>query len=145
MSAVSRAGARAALAGLLATALPTATVYAYQPDDLNGVSPVVCVTSAGSERSRLTLGDTRGKAQWRYEIHSFALYRDQARGRARAAAAEDELDAVEAAVATVILSHPRHAAWLALTQPEATLVGEPVNLGGVIYLHEVIPVLVTGG
>ena len=144
MSAVSRASARTTLASLIQAALPTTTVYAYQPDDVNGVSPVVCVTSAGSERGRLTLGDTRGKAQWRLEIHSFALYRDQARGAARAAAAENEIDATEAAIATVILSNPTSAAWLALTTPEPTTVSEPVNLGGVIYLHEVIPVLVTG-
>lgn len=144
MSPANRSAARAALAELLeAEVTSAAAVYGYQADDFEGQSPVLCVTSRASERQRVTLGDTSGRATFGFDLHTFVLYRDPENpGAWTPAQAEDALDQVEQEVATVILTHPRTAAWRGIAYAEPSEARDVVVIGGITYLHEVIPVAV---
>lgn len=142
MSPINRSVARKAFAELLeAEATSAQAVYDHQADDFAGQSPVICVTSAASERTRLTLADTRGQATFAVDVHTFVLYRDpedpEAWGPEQA---EDALDQLEQEVAAVVLSNPRTDAWKAIAYAEPTEARSVVEIGGVVYLHEVIPV-----
>lgn len=140
-----RSESRKALASFLQSEVTAATaVYDHQADDFDGQSPVICVTSRASDRKRLTLGDTRGQATFGFDLHVFVLYRDpQAPTVWTPAQAEDALDQLEQQVWSAILAHPRTAAWRAIAYAEPSEARDIVPLGGVVYLHEVIPVAVS--
>jgi hypothetical protein len=142
MSPPNRSEARAALAALLEAGVTSAqAVYGYQADDFAGQSPVLCVTSRASERKRLTMGDTRGQAVFGYDLHTFVLYRDPQDPEVwTPAQAEDALDQVEQEIFAVVLANPKTAAWRAIAYAEPTEARDTVIIGGVTYLHEVIPV-----
>lgn len=145
MSPASRQESRATLASFLAAEVASAqAVYGHQADDFAGQSPVVCVTSRASDRKRLTLGDTRGQATFGYDLHTFVLYRDPANPETwTPAQAEDALDLLEQEIWAAILAHPKTAAWRAIAYAEPTEARDVVIIGGVTYLHEVIPVAVS--
>lgn len=145
MTPPNRSEARVVLAELLEAGVSSAqAVYHYQADDFGGQSPVVCVTSRASDRKRLTLGDTRGQAAFGYDLHTFVLYRDPENPEAwTPAQAEDALDLIEQEIFAVVLANPKTAAWRAIAYAEPTEARDTVIIGGVIYLHEVIPVAVS--
>ena len=135
---ISRATVRQALAALLTAGVTAAQrVYDHQAELLNGESPVVCVTSASSERTRLTLGDTRGRAGFVVDVHLFVAYK--AAGWTPADA-ESMLDTLEQQVAAVVMHHPRTAQWNGLAYAEPSQARDTVTIGGTVYLHEVVAV-----
>lgn len=138
MTPPNRSTARKALADLLEQVVTAAAaVYDHQVDDLAGQSPVIAVTSAGSERTRLTLADDRGKATFAFAVHVFVLYRADGWTPAQA---EDALDEVEQQVCQAVLANPRTLWWKGVAYAEPTEARDVVQIGGVVYLHEVIPV-----
>ncbi len=145
MSPANRATARKAVASLLeAEVASVVAVFDHQADDFDGQSPVLCVTSRASERTRVTLGDTHGRAIFGFDLHTFVLYRDPENPSAwTPAQAEDTLDLVEQEIASTILTHPRTAAWRGIAYAEPTEARDVVIIGGITYLHEVIPVAVS--
>ncbi len=137
--ATSRATVRQALAGLLEAALvgsgkPAQAVYGYQVGDFAGQSPVVVVASGPMERTRRGFGPCwHSKAT--LLVYVFVAY--AAAGGWTEEDAEDALDAIEAAIADVVLANSSNATWDGLTYEEPT---EPdgIAIGGVEYRREVI-------
>jgi hypothetical protein len=138
--AASRKRIRHALADLLRGEITLAqAVYRYQKANLKGQTPVLCVTSAGSRREPLTMqGSTAG---FRYDIHVFTLYKD-ASGAWTEEQAEDMLDDIEQQVAATCDKYRKSTAWARLVYADPSDARTPVTLGGVTYLHEIIPVAI---
>lgn len=141
MSSVSRRTGRAAFAGLLQAALvgtgkPAAAVYDYLVGDFQGQSPVVVVASGPMLRIRDTMGECY-RSQFNLLVYVFAVYSDPD-GTWTEADAEDAIDAIEAAIADVVLTNSRvSGAWDRLTNEEPTEL-DSVTIGGVEYRREII-------
>ncbi|MEZ4558733.1 MAG: hypothetical protein R3A10_08095 [Caldilineaceae bacterium] len=146
MTAKSRKTCRDALATLLGTALvgdgkPAQAVYGYQVGDFAGASPVVTVSSAGSTRLRSSFGQCWSNV-FDLSIHVFVLYSDE--GSWGEDDAEDALDTIEAAVADVVLANATDAGvWDLLSYAEEPTFTDAVEIGGVAYRRETIPVRCT--
>lgn len=135
---VNRETVRDAMAALLNTALvgtglPVQAVYAYRVGDLGGQSPVVVVSSAGSERPRMTAAG--GRTTVLLQVDVFVLYSDEdAWGEDEA---EDRLDLIEKTIAETIHSSQVTANWQAVdyaAQSERV----DVEVGGLEYAREMI-------
>jgi hypothetical protein len=142
MAATNRETARDSLTTLLTSALvgtgkPAQAVYGYKVGDFQGQSPVVLVTSAGSERAEATY------SQWRntfsLSIMVFVLYADPATGWGEDDA-EDRLDLLEKTIADTLRANYSYAGgWDRIIVDGASQVLE-VDLAGDQYLLEIIPV-----
>lgn len=133
----SRKETRQALAQLLTTEVTSAKkVYAFQKAKLKGQTPVLCVTSAGSARTRQTLAGSG--ATFTLDIHSFVLYADG--GSWTEEQAEDRLDDLEQQISAVVDKYAKSTSWARLTYADRSDARSPVTLEGITYLHEVIPV-----
>lgn len=135
---VNRETVRDAMAALLNTALvgtglPVQAVYAYRVGDLGGQSPVVVVSSAGSQRPRMTAAG--GRTTVLLQVDVFVLYSDEdAWGEDEA---EDRLDLIEKTIAETIHSSQVTANWQAVdyaAQSERV----DVEVGGLEYAREMI-------
>lgn len=135
---VNRETVRDAMAALLNTALvgtglPVQAVYAYRVGDLGGQSPVVVVSSAGSQRPRMTAAGGRTTVLLQADV--FVLYSDEdAWGEDEA---EDRLDLIEKTIAETIHSSQVTANWQAVdyaAQSERV----DVEVGGLEYAREMI-------
>lgn len=141
MSSISRRPAREALAALLTTALvgsgkPATAVYDYLVGDFEGQSPVVVVASGPMLRLRDNLGECY-RSRFNLRCFVFVAYSDPA-GTWTEADAEDAIDAIEAAIADVVLANGRvSGAWDKLTNEEVTEL-DSVTIGGVEYRREII-------
>jgi hypothetical protein len=135
----SRETVRDALTGLLTTALASVTqqVYGYRVSDFGTQSPVVMVSSAGSQRYI----DEEGQENWHtwfyFNVLVFTVY--AASGWTPATAA-DAQDAIEKAVADCVMDNYSTANWLKLEFVGQTIADEVVEEGGEAYVYEVIPV-----
>lgn len=127
---------RQALAALLAANVPTAqAVYSYQTASFDGQSPVVVVTSGGTNRQPVTM---RGaQVVYTLDVHTFVLYRDPAAGWTEEHA-EAALDALEAEIGAVLDAHRRAPAWQRIAYSGASSARENLPIEGLQYLHEVI-------
>lgn len=118
---------------LVGTGLPVQAVYAYRVGDLGGQSPVVVVSSAGSERPRMTAAGGRTTVLLQADV--FVLYSDEdAWGEDEA---EDRLDLIEKTIAETIHSSQVTANWQAVdyaAQSERV----DVEVGGLEYAREMI-------
>lgn len=137
----SRKEARAHLAGQLAGALvgagkPAQAVYDYRVGDFQGQSPVVVVSSGGSNRERFTFRGT--KPSFELTIHVFVLYADEA-GTWTEENAEDALDDIEEVIAETLTANQRTNYWEAISFVEPSQTGS-VMVGGKEYRTEVISV-----
>ena len=141
MSSVSRRTARETLAALLAAELvgsgkPAAAVYDYLVGDFAGQSPVVVVASGPMLRLRDSMGPCY-RSQFNLLVYVFVAYSDPG-GTWTEADAEDAIDAIEAAVADVVLANSRSSgAWDRLTHEEPTEL-DSVTIGGAEYRREII-------
>jgi hypothetical protein len=131
-----RTDGRKALAGLLDTALSTVVdaVYAYRVGDLAGQSPVVTVSSGGSDRPRLTARG--GRSTNFYQIDVFVVYAVEGTAWGEDEA-EDAVDAIEQLIAGVVTANQVTANWAALDFSEQSQRVD-VAIGGVEYIREVI-------
>lgn len=138
MASTSRETVRDALAALLQAALvgsgkPAQAVFGYQVGDFGGQSPVVVVASGPTTRERRGFGPC-----WHTSatllVFVFVTYAASGWTEANA---EDALDAIEAAIADVVLANSSTATWHGLTYAGETEPGSMV-IGGVEYRSEVI-------
>lgn len=138
---VSREESRDLLATLLNGSLSdlVEAVYNYQTGDFEGQSPVVVVTSAGSQRTRLTMRG--GQARFKFYIYVFVLYSDQVGWTE--ADAEDRLDAIEKLIYETIEANQTTETWGAIDYEEEGSDCDSVAIGGVDYRREIIPIAVT--
>lgn len=128
---------RATLFGLLSSGLtlvsPTA-IYSYLIGDFKGQSPVVVVSSRGSERVRFTHGGRIPKHA--LKVYIFVAYASED-GSWTEAQSEDSLDDVEAEIASIVDANAKSTAWEALSQAGES-VTDSVMIGGVEYRRETI-------
>lgn len=123
---------RKALAALLGAGVPTLQrVYDYRVGDFGGQSPVATVSSAGSERERLTFAGS--KAGMYFQVDVFSLYSDG--GSWGEDDAEDAIDDIEAGIADVVDAYQQTDNWRALGL-EGRSQRIDVVIGGVDYVRE---------
>jgi len=140
MSQPNRETLRDALYALLNTELVTNNeivqeCFTYRPATFDGKSPVVCVTSAGSNRERLDYSGSRQNLFY-YTIHTFVLYAASGWTEANA---EDRLDAIEQGIADVINDNPQTANWNDIDY-DGRSTRTDVAIGGDEYIMEAIPI-----
>ena len=139
MSVQSRRVVREEVGALLTTRLTTAQrVYADQPTDFGGQSPVVVVASSGSERDgspRRTFGGPIAPS-FALDVYVFVL--------ASAANVDDAMDDLEAAVAQFVSDVPSAQSWSAVGYSAATETQFVTVLDGTEYKRERIPLVLTG-
>ena len=145
MAATNRETARDALTTLLETALvgtglPAQAVYNYRIGDFQGQSPVVTVSSDGSDRTRESLSDSDLSNIFFYAIHSFVLYADPDSSWTEANA-EDRLDLIEKTIADVIADNQDTANWDFLAFHSRSNRND-VDVGGDEYIRELMTVRV---
>jgi len=131
-----RQAAREQLGSLLTTALVgtgklAQAVYGYRIGDFGGQSPVVTVSSRGSNHPAMTVRGLRGS--FRLQVDTFVAY---AAGTGWTEAdSEDALDAIEAVMASVIAASPTSIAWADIRYAGDTERAD-VEVGGIEYAHE---------
>lgn len=135
---VNRETVRDAMAALLNTALvgtglPAQVVYAYRVGDLGGQSPVVVVSSAGSERPRMTAAG--GRTTVRLQVDVFVLYSDESTWGEDEA--EDRLDLIEKTIAETVEANQVTTNWQAVDYA-APSERVDVEVGGLEYAREMI-------
>lgn len=137
-----RADIRHTLAALLTNQVPLAqAVYAAEPGDIGGQSPVLVISSQASRREDLTF---RGQSLTaRVTIDVYVRLPDAATPGYTDADAADRLDDVEAQVAALVGNHPvLPPAWEACEFDGDTT----IELGiwdGAPYFRERIPLAIT--
>jgi hypothetical protein len=127
-------------AALVGTGLPVKVFYGYPAGDFGGQSPAVTLASAGSYRSKETIGSC-DHAVLRFDIHVFVLYTD--RSSWNEDDAEDQLDLIEKAIAEVILSSANQGGakpWMLLDYAEGGTSIDWTTIGGNQYRYEIIPI-----
>ena len=144
MSVTNRETVRDALTTLLTTALvgsgkPAAAVYGYQVGDFEGKSPVVTVSGDGIERIQSAVA-TREALQIYLNIHIFVLYSDE--GSWGEDDAEDRIDLIEHTIAQMLCDNRTTAPWTNIKYSGRTQMGS-IEIGGVEYRMEIIPIMVT--
>ncbi len=140
---VNRSVGRKALASLLSAALtgagkPAQAVYAYKVGDFKGQSPVVIVTSAGSQREKIMLSTTTRRVSVFLDVFTFVLYADPATGWTESDA-EDRLDLLEKSISDVLVDNVNTANWNNLTVDSKSQI-DSVVIGGADYARELIQV-----
>ena len=121
---------------LVGAGLPAKTVAGSKVTSLTGLTPLVSVLSAGTERVRLTyMGDTPVFA---LEVQVWVLQETTGWTNAQA---EDALDSIEALIAGVVESNRGGNVWEALEYQNPSVVHE-MEVAGTPYYMERIPLLV---
>lgn len=142
MSTPDRGATRLALAAALTVACPTAAaVLGYQAKDFGGRSPALVVTSAASERERVTMAGS--VATFVYNLHLFVAFAADGETGYTDADTEGLLDQVELEVAQFVDRSQRTTNWHALAYTRPSDAGAPVTIGGIEYRHEIIALAVS--
>jgi hypothetical protein len=139
---VNRETVRDAMATLLETALvgtglPVQAVYNYRPGDFGGQSPVVVVSSSGSERPRFTAAG--GRTTVFLQVDAFVLYSDEDTWGEDEA--EDRIDLIETTIAETVHANQYTTNWEAADYA-ARSERIDVEIGGLEYVREMIPLRV---
>jgi hypothetical protein len=131
---------RLALRTLLKAEVTSAQeVYGYQKARLKGMTPLVCITSASSERPRFTMAGSRLAAA--FDVHTFVLHSDGAAATWTEEDAENMLDDLEQEIAAACGKNPvRAGKWDKLAYSGPTDARALVKIEGVDYLHEVVTI-----
>ena len=123
-------------AALVGTGLPVKTVTGSKVTSLSGLTPLVSVLSAGTERARLTyMGDIPTFA---LEVQAWILQETTGWTNAQA---EDAMDSIEALIAGVVESNRGGDVWEVLEYQNPSVVHE-MEVAGTPYYMERIPLLV---
>lgn len=126
--------ARLLAAALVGTGLPAQAVYAYRIGDFLGQSPIVAVSSRGTQNAALSFQGI--KAVHRLQVDIFVLY-SNTNGSWNEELAEDALDDIEKAIADVVQSNSTNTYWQLVTEPE---ISDRIDIveGGTAYINEQI-------
>jgi hypothetical protein len=113
-------------------------VYTDQPNSFDGQSPVVVVTSDGSEREGQVQRTFSGPIAPKFmlDIYVFVLV--------TTTNADDALDELEAAVAEFVSVYPSATTWTAIGYRERSETTFVTVLDGSEYKRERIPLVLTG-
>jgi hypothetical protein len=114
-----------------------AKVFPYQVGDFKKMTPVVYITSGGSERNRLT---GRGfQSGFDFNVHILVLYADE-ESKWTEDQAEDLLDTLEFELAEAVISISNHETIKHLAYQGKSNANGTALIGGLTYLHEIVPV-----
>lgn len=148
MASINRKAARAAVQTFLQTALtpdPVVAVYAYPVTmkDINGIYPIVVISSAGSERERKFVGATNPAAAFVLNLEVFIRASDPEAGLTEQSV-EDKLDDIEQLINDAFAnpSNVRAGGFDSLSYAGQSQADKMEMDDGVIYRHELIPVKV---
>jgi hypothetical protein len=123
--------------GLVGSGKPVQAVYGYQTGDFNSQSPVVVVSSSGSEREKFTLKAQRSLLY--FNIFVFVLYSDKADWGEDDA--EDAVDLIEKEIADLVRDNRQTANWTDLQLEGRSLLSSlRMTLGGEEYRLETMTV-----
>ena len=139
----SRKTVRDAVAALLSTALvgvglPANIVYAYKKADFGKRSPVVCVTSAGSERVK-NAQPVVTQSVFYIDVNVFVVMTATSWTENDS---EDRIDLIEKMITDVIEDNNSNSTWAWMDVNGRSQI-EPILLGGDEYQHELIQLKVT--
>jgi len=118
-------------------------VHTDQPTDFGGLSPVVVLASAGSERKQLTF---RGQApRFYFDCYVFvlAVVRDGSGNPAVNTTADDELDTIEQQLAQTIADVQDGPSWMAVDYDGRSKAEFVTLIDGSEYKRELIPLALT--
>ncbi len=136
---LTRAETRRKLADIIRGAVPElAAVYSYKKADILGQSPVLAVASGGIRPQQLATD-----AYWTthfFSLNVLTLYSDASSGWTEEMA-EDINDTIVEKVVAALFESRVTPWWNSITIENRTIVDE-VQIGGVTYLNEVIPISV---
>ncbi len=137
----SRAEVRQELAKYLKGAMPSAQeVYHFQKSDFGKASPVVYITSSGSNRQRLTRAGYQ--SHFKLNVHLWVLQVSKD-GAWTEEQAEDALDQLEKELAEACLN-VQGSRLISFIEYEGQSNADGITIiGGEPYLHEIVPVVVT--
>jgi hypothetical protein len=135
---------RLQLRDLLAAGVPAAqVVYAEEPGDLGSASPIIVISSRGSNRTRMTALGSQLRAKLYLDIYTVAA--EVAEGAYSHADAAEVIDDCEAQIAAVFDSHQRSApnGWEALDiDGESTVEFGVFGVDGIPRFRERLPISV---
>lgn len=118
-------------------------IYSYLPHSFNHQSPVICLTSSGTNRVKLT---NQGYAPIFYvNVHIFVSYGSATDDSWTESQAEDGIDTIESEIAEAFLNKdgPTNADGIdKLSWQDRSFADEPVQDSGETYLHEIIPLVI---
>jgi hypothetical protein len=146
---MSRQRVREELGAVLAAQLGAAQqVYTDQPTDFGGQSPVVVVSSAGTEREgagRRTFGGPIAPA-FHLDVYVFvrSVLEDSDGNAVTNPDADDQLDSLEAAIAQVVADYPKAQSWSAISYAGRSDTTFVTVLDGTEYKREHIPLVLQG-
>ena len=133
-----RKSARQILKTLLAANLTNAVAgYDYAPHDFAGVSPVFYISSSGSEPVPFTGKGVKNK--FHLNVHLLALY--SSNDAYTEAEAENALDDLENQLRQTIAANRKTADWQDIRYAGKTNADQPILIGGELYLHEIVPIV----
>lgn len=147
MSNVNRELKRKALATLLTTnlvgsAVNVNAVHNRLPPDLGGDTPVVTVSSTGTDRRNQGTKPVSAGLCWRlplqFDVQIWVLYYVPPPDTWTDANAEDKVDAIEMAISDVVAANAHTADWEDLVYRDLTRLDYPI-VGGLEYRRETIP------
>ena len=144
MTIANRETTRDALAALLSTALvgtgkPSQALYGYMVGDFAGQSPVVVLTSAGTEQEQRAV-TSRQKNSFYFTIFTFTLYAQDGTTYGEDDV-EDLVDLQEKTIRKTLLDNRSTANW-AHVEYEGRSTVDTVMVAGEEYRREAIPVRV---
>ena len=147
MSVASRATARAALGAALGTILTDAqAVYTSQPAAFGGLSPVVVVASAGSDREGAPRRTFAGPVAPQFYLDVYVFVATTVRNGSGEDVlnndADAQLDALEQQVAQLVASYAS-SAWSAISYAGRTTTEFVTVIDGTEYKRETIPIVLT--
>ena len=136
MTVANRATVRAALAALISAGVTSAqSVVDHEPGDLGSASPIIVVSSQGSERPRLTFQGTQSAFSFNVDIFTLA-----AETESGAYTYADSADVVDASSAT----NQENGVWSQVNYAGVSTIDFGVfNADGIFRFRERIPVRVT--
>jgi len=145
MTITNRETKRDALVALLTTSLvgtskPAQAIYGYLVGDFGGLSPVIVVSSAGSDREQRAV-TSRQKNIFYFVVYTFTLYAEKGTSW-KEDDCEDRVDLLEKTIAETIAANRSNSDW-AFLELDGRSVVDSVMIGGEEFRRESMPVAMT--
>lgn len=121
----------------LMTLVAAQDFYAFEPADYKGRSPVVFLSSGGASHNKTVLKAL--DSTFFVNVHLLTLYADMQASTYNEEDASDLLDDMEQQLSAAVEAKPVYPTkWQELAYEDRTIADEPQQIGGELYLHEVV-------
>jgi hypothetical protein len=134
---------REQLTAMLASAMPSALAFFdHEPGDLGSASPIVVVSSQGSNRPRMTFQGA--SAIFSFTVDIYTLAAESATGTYTYADSADVVDACEAELAAFVAANQENGAWSTIQYagPSQIEFGA-YNADSILRFRERVPLTIT--